>query len=99
MWKLVEGMCMQACGRGVCVCELVEGVCVCVDSVTWLGAQRCGARTDCEVRSSLDSRGQMLQPGFAPPLVPFISSGPFPVAPAAWPAGWLAVEGFQEGLS
>ena len=34
-----------------------------MDSVTWLGAQRRGARTDCEVRSSLDSRGQMLPAG------------------------------------
>ena len=70
-----------------------------VDSVTQLGTQQRGAGTDCEVRSSLDRAARCCQLGFAPPLVPFTSSGPFPGAPGTWLADWLTVEGFQEGLS
>ena len=99
--KVVEWVCVEACGRGgVYVCKVAEGVCVCVCGLrdTLRNTVR-GAGTDCEVMSSLDSGGQVPPAGLCLPLLPFTSSGPFPVAPAAWPADWLTVEGFQEGLS
>ena len=92
VWKLVEGV--------GCVCVRLRKGCVCVCGLRdTLRNTVLGAGTDCEVMSSLDSGGQVPPAGLCLPLLPFTSSGPFPVAPAAWPADWLTVEGFQEGLS